>query len=112
MVLGTFKEVYNTFVAEYKKTPQQIKIIDVFLLYTLLTAGAQVSYMLLVGSFPFNSFLAGLFCCLGFFVLTVCLRMQLDPSNKDFKDISPERAFADYVLCNMVLFLGVWNFMG
>jgi hypothetical protein len=26
--------------------------------------------MLLVGSFPFNSFLAGLFCSVGFFVLT------------------------------------------
>lgn len=93
--------------------------------------------MVLVGTFPFNSFLAGFFCSLGFFVLTgarhrpgacthttfyqqciinhrtVCLRMQLDPTNKDFKDsISPERAFADYVLCNLVLFLAVWNFMG
>lgn len=84
--------------------------------------------MMLVGTFPFNSFLAGFFCSLGFFVLTgagpaaglapappptVCLRMQLDPTNKDFKDsISPERAFADYVLCNLVLFLAVWNFMG
>ena len=33
--------------------------------------------MLAVGSFPFNSFLAGLFCSGGFFVLTAALRMQL-----------------------------------
>lgn len=43
---------------------------------------------------------------------TVCLRMQIDPSNKDFTGISPEGAFADYVLANAVLFLAVWNYMG
>lgn len=31
--------------------------------------------------------------------------MQVDPSNKDFSSISPERAFADYVLANLVLHL-------
>lgn len=35
-----------------------------------LPPGAQVLYMLTVGSFPFNSFLSGLFCSVGFFVLT------------------------------------------
>lgn len=34
--------------------------------------------MLLVGSFPFNSFLAGLFCSVGFFVLTGAL-WAIDP---------------------------------
>ncbi len=98
----------------------------------------QFAYLLLVGSFPFNSFLAGFFSCVGFFVLTgevvhqhfvprfrfvmglspddgfcaVCLRMQIDPANADFKDMSPERAFADYVLCNALLHLVIWNFMG
>lgn len=96
----------------------------------------QFVYLLLVGSFPFNSFLAGVSSCTGCFVLTgeasiscrtvlayasaslddnvgaVCLRMQIDPSNQDFKKLSPERAFADYVLCNAVLHLVIWNFMG
>lgn len=30
----------------------------------------QFAYMMLVGTFPFNSFLAGLLCSLGFFSLT------------------------------------------
>ena len=144
-------------------------------MYALATAAVQVAYMLLVGTFPFNSFLAGVLCSLSFFSLTgaraaavggrsrvaagpgkvmqsatclrpcwqlqlwhsrwlrslvpralfshphppqhqphitVCLRMQIDPSNKDFSGISPERAFADYVLANAVLFLAVWNYMG
>jgi oligosaccharyltransferase complex subunit epsilon len=38
--------------------------------------------------------------------------MQMDPSNKDFAGISPERAFADYVLANLVLFIAMWNYMG
>lgn len=42
----------------------------------------------------------------------VCLRMQIDDSNKDFKGMSPERAFADFALCNSLLHLIIWNFMG
>lgn len=42
----------------------------------------------------------------------VCLRMQVDPANKEFSGISPERAFADYCLANLVLHLVVWNYMG
>ena len=42
----------------------------------------------------------------------VCLRLQVDPGSTDFKDTSPERAFIDYALCNGLLFLVVWNFMG
>jgi oligosaccharyltransferase complex subunit epsilon len=38
--------------------------------------------------------------------------MQVDPTSKDFEGISPERAFADYCLANLLLFLAVWNYMG
>ena len=46
------------------------------------------------------------------YIFAVCLRMQVDPSNHDFKGRSPERAFADYVLCNCLLHLIIWNYMG
>ncbi|WIA16159.1 hypothetical protein OEZ86_007668 [Tetradesmus obliquus] len=105
-------ELINTFVTEYKKTPAKLKIIDAFMMYALLTAAAQFAYMMLVGTFPFNSFLAGLLCSLAFFSLTASLRMQSDPANKDFEGLSPERAYADYVLANMVLFLAAWNYIG
>lgn len=45
-------------------------------------------------------------------LFVACLRMQSDPSNKDFEGLSPERAYADYVLANMVLFLAAWNYIG
>jgi len=110
--MDTLQDITRTFRHEYKKTPTKLKILDCFLVYAVLTGAVQFAYVLLVGSFPFNSFLAGLFSCIGFCVLTVCLRMQIDPANKDFKGMSPERAFADFALCNGLLHLVIWNFMG
>lgn len=107
-----FQEIAKAFSDEYRKTPARVKIIDAFLMYAIATMVIQFGYMLLVGSFPFNAFLAGFFSCVGFFALTVCLRMQADPTNKDFSGISPERAFADYVLANIVLHLVVFNYLG
>ncbi|KAG2449252.1 hypothetical protein CHLRE_02g108400v5 [Chlamydomonas reinhardtii] len=105
-------EIVKAFSDEYKKTPVRVKVLDAFLVYALATAAVQFAYMLLVGTFPFNAFLAGFLSCVGFFALTVCLRMQVDPANKEFSGISPERAFADYCLANLVLHLVVWNYMG
>ncbi|KAH9612728.1 hypothetical protein KSS87_023283 [Heliosperma pusillum] len=72
----------------------------------------QVAYMATVGSFPFNSFLSGVLSCVGTAVLAVCLRIQVNKENKEFKDLAPERAFADFVLCNLVLHLVIMNFLG
>ncbi|KAL9267137.1 Dolichyl-diphosphooligosaccharide--protein glycosyltransferase subunit DAD1-like protein [Drosera capensis] len=50
----------------------------------------QVLYMAIVGSFPFNSFLSGVLSCTGTAVLAVCLRIQVNKENKEFKfHISP-----------------------
>lgn len=51
--------------------------------------------------------------CTCLFLSAVCLRLQVDPSNKDYNNsISPERAFADYTFANLVLQLVVWNYIG
>ncbi|TKY70061.1 Dolichyl-diphosphooligosaccharide--protein glycosyltransferase subunit DAD1 [Spatholobus suberectus] len=88
------------------------QIIDLYVLYAVCTALIQVVYMALVGSFPFNSFLSGILSCVGTAVLAVCLRIQVNKENKEFKDLAPERAFADFVLCNLVLHLVIMNFLG
>jgi hypothetical protein len=41
----------------------------------------------------------------------VSLRLQLTDT-KEYKDRSPYQAFAEYILCCVVLFLAVLNFMG
>jgi len=104
--------ILSDFRAKYDKTTsKQIKLIDGFLAYVITTGILQFIYCSLVGSFPFNSFLAGFVCTMGVFVLAVSLRMQLNPENK-FGDRTEQRAFADYLFCNMLLFLVVFNFMG
>ncbi|KAH9325824.1 hypothetical protein KI387_006002, partial [Taxus chinensis] len=60
-------------------------IIDVYVVYAILTALVQVIYMAIVGSFPFNAFLSGVLSCIGTAVLAVCLRMQVNKENKEFK---------------------------
>ncbi|GAB4834783.1 Dolichyl-diphosphooligosaccharide-protein glycosyltransferase subunit dad1 [Ancistrocladus abbreviatus] len=88
------------------------QIIDLYVMFAVSTALIQVVYMAIVGSFPFNSFLSGVLSCIGTAVLAVCLRIQVNKENKEFKDLPPERAFADFVLCNLVLHLVIMNFLG
>ncbi|KAI0510257.1 hypothetical protein KFK09_010858 [Dendrobium nobile] len=80
--------------------------------YAATPTNLKVVYMGIVGSFPFNSFLSGVLSCVGTAVLAVCLRIQVNKENKEFKDLPPERAFADFVLCNLVLHLVIMNFLG
>ncbi|TMW69089.1 hypothetical protein Poli38472_001245 [Pythium oligandrum] len=106
----------NSIVADFlnkyqKTTPTKIKLIDGFLAYVLATGILQFIYCALVGTFPFNSFLSGFVCTVGVFVLAVSLRMQINPEN-EFRDRTEQRAFADYLFCNIILFLVVFNFMG
>ncbi|KAL1250395.1 hypothetical protein QQF64_021400, partial [Cirrhinus molitorella] len=71
------------FLAEYaSSTPNKLKVIDAYLLYIMMTGALQFLYCLLVGTFPFNSFLSGFISCVGSFILAVCLRIQINPQNK------------------------------
>lgn len=106
------KAVVASLRSAYAATPVKLKIIDLYVAFALLSALVQVVYMAIVGSFPFNAFLSGVLSCIGAAVLAVCLRMQVNKENKEFKDLSPARAFADFVLCNLVLHLVIMNFLG
>lgn len=123
-VLGRLWEEYQA------RTPQKLKLVDAYLAYIMATGIIQFLYCLLVGTFPFNSFLSGFISCVGSFVLTgegysnwstpnlllssiVCLRIQSNPQNKShFANISPERAFGDFLIASLVLHLVVINFIG
>ncbi|KAG7258621.1 hypothetical protein CRUP_028873 [Coryphaenoides rupestris] len=106
--------VVSRFLDEYgSATPNKLKVVDAYLLYVLLTGALQFLYCLLVGTFPFNSFLSGFISCVGCFILAVCLRIQINPQNKgEFQSVSPERAFADFLFAHTVLHLVVMNFIG
>jgi len=108
------RSVVRRFYDDYTQTtPRKLKILDAYLLYILLTGVLQFAYCCLVGTFPFNSFLSGFISSVGSFVLAVCLRVQVNPQNKnEFIGISPERAFGDFIFAHVILHLVVINFMG
>ncbi|CAF0721971.1 unnamed protein product [Adineta steineri] len=98
---------------EYQSsTPKKLKLIDAYLVYVLLTGIVQFAYCLLVGTFPFNSFLSGFISTVGCFVLAASLRIQLNKANQITFNVSPERAFADFVFAHIILHLVVVNFIG
>ncbi|KAF8914129.1 oligosaccharyl transferase epsilon subunit [Gymnopilus junonius] len=94
-------------------TSNRLKFIDVFLFFLMLSGIVQFAYCVLVTNFPYNAFLAGFSSTVGQFVLAASLRSQVNPENKDeFREVSPERAFADFALGSIVLHFFVYNFLG
>jgi oligosaccharyltransferase complex subunit epsilon len=83
------RDLFHATRAAYAKTPTRLKIIDMYVVYSLITALIQVVYMAIVGTFPFNAFLSGVLSCIGTSVLGICLRMQVNPVNKEFKVRAP-----------------------
>ncbi len=104
--------IASSFVKKYKEThSREVMLIDMVLVFTFATGVLQFLYMALVGTYPYNSFLAGFFSSLGLFISAACLRMQIcDPS--DFERIPREQAFADFVVFNVILNFVVVTFMG
>ncbi|KAL2900863.1 Dolichyl-diphosphooligosaccharide--protein glycosyltransferase subunit DAD1 [Bienertia sinuspersici] len=108
--------LFNTLRSSYAATPTNLKIIDLYVIFAIFTALIQDQGIGgLYGNswiFPIQLFSIGVLSCVGTAVLAVCLRIQVNKENKEFKDLSPERAFADFVLCNLVLHLVIMNFLG
>ncbi|KAK4166753.1 DAD family-domain-containing protein [Cladorrhinum sp. PSN259] len=93
-------------------TPQQTKLIDAFQVFLVVVGALQFLYCILAGNYPFNAFLSGFSATVGQFVLTASLRIQTTEANKkDFPSVSPERAFADYVVCSLILHFFCVNFI-
>lgn len=102
-------DIVSSFRKALSGTPPRVKVLDTFIATALVTLVLQSAYAFLVGSFPFNAFLAGVFCCAGTAVLTLCLRLQISGGQCG---VSDDRAFVDYALAMVVLFLACWCYIG
>lgn len=80
-VISRFLEEYTT------TTPNKLKVVDAYLLYILLTGALQFLYCLLVGTFPFNSFLSGFISCVGAFILAGELNTRYSLLPNKCKDV-------------------------
>lgn len=68
--MAQLQGVVSKFIGEYNsQTPKKLKLIDAYLFYILLTGIFQFVYCVLVGTFPFNSFLSGFISTISCFVL-------------------------------------------
>lgn len=105
-------DLSSEFWTAYKKTtPKKIQLIDMFLVFAVTCGVLQALYTLVSGMYPYNSFLASFINCVGFFIFTVCLRLQI-MNPKDFGNISGEQSLAAYVFCNLLLFFVVLTYLG
>mmetsp|Transcript_105785 Transcript_105785/g.207475 ORF Transcript_105785/g.207475 Transcript_105785/m.207475 type:complete len:111 (+) Transcript_105785:31-363(+) len=110
--MDTIKQVYTKVRSEYSKNvTNKLMMVDALACYCVVTGLVQLVYMILVGNFPFNSFLSGFICHVGIFACTISLRLQLT-STGEFKSISPEKAFGDFAFCVLVLLFVVFSFLG
>ncbi|CAK7268938.1 oligosaccharyltransferase complex subunit epsilon [Sporothrix epigloea] len=110
---NTVQDVVQTLLDNYQKaTPQRTKLLDAFMAFLVVVGVLQFVYCVLAGNYPFNAFLSGFSSTVGQFVLTASLRIQTTEANKsDFPAVSPERAFADYVVCSLILHFFCVNFI-
>ena len=65
-LIGVLSDLFTSYNDD---TPQKLKLIDAYLGYVMATGIIQFLYCCLVGTFPFNSFLAGFISTVGCFVL-------------------------------------------
>ena len=111
---GSILTVFQTLFKNYSaKTPQRIKLIDQFILLSVLLAGVQFVYCQVVGTFPFNAMLAGFFTCICSMVFAVSLRKQMNPdTSKEFKTVALEKSIADFIIITILLFLVAVSYLG
>jgi hypothetical protein len=70
VVIPALGEAYVRIMKGYKeKTHPKLKMLDSLIILSLVSFVVQLAYAQVVGSDPFNSYLAGLFCSLGQFAL-------------------------------------------
>ncbi|KAI0539660.1 defender against death DAD protein [Xylaria digitata] len=110
---GQIDKIALNILQHYQKTtPQRTKLIDTFMAFLVIVGGLQFAYCILAGNYPFNAFLSGFSATVGQFVLTASLRIQTTEANKsEFPSVSPERAFADYVVGSLILHFFCINFI-
>ncbi|KAA8491796.1 Dolichyl-diphosphooligosaccharide--protein glycosyltransferase subunit DAD1 [Porphyridium purpureum] len=112
------KSVWGSLKSGYEAgVPLYLKVIDAYILAVFMTGIVQFAYCMVVGTFPFNAFLAGFISTVGTFVLTVSLRMQVNPQNladpaNSWQSLTLGRVVADWLFANLVLHMTVLNFIG
>lgn len=97
-LLGGLAAAYSATTSPGKRRADRLAVAAV------ATVLVQVAYAALVGTFPFNALLGGVGAAVGTAVFAMALTVTDTPVTR--------QRIAEFVLCNLLLFLVVFNFMG
>ena len=101
-------DIISSFISSYKsKNSWKIRVIDSFIVFNFMLFIIQIAYMLLVGTYPKNSFLSGVICNIGTIAITSSLRLSFLNDSK-----SKQRIFLEYLICSFIFYLVIVNFLG
>ena len=86
LLVPNLKAGFSFAVTKYhSETTDKLKMVDSLVFLSLALFVLQVAYGIVLGRRdPFNSFIAGTFCSLGIFALTMSLRIQLSNLKDSF----------------------------
>lgn len=93
-----------------KSATTRSQLADIYLGALVVLGVLQFVFAVLVGSFPFNAFLAGFISTVGQFVLVVSLKLQSFDDKGVFSE-TPERAIGDFIFASVILHFIVWHFI-
>ncbi|GAW79152.1 defender against cell death 2 [Plasmodium gonderi] len=93
----------------YKCTPREIKIIDIYLLFTLSSLIVLSFYAYLFSFFGEKISVAAIFTSIGNITFLVALREQI--TNKNLFNLKREKIIFDFVLCSLVMYICVFSYM-
>jgi len=114
LIVPNVKAAYSHALAKYSsETPEKMKMVDSLALLSLALFVVQIAYGILLGKRdPFNSFIAGTFCSLGIFALTISLRIQLSNLKESFSDYSQKQLLFEYIIGSLLMFFACFLLMG
>ncbi|KIH90362.1 hypothetical protein SPBR_01030 [Sporothrix brasiliensis 5110] len=85
---NALQNVVDNLLSHYQKaTPQRTKLLDAFMAFLVAVGALQFVYCVLAGNYT------------------------TEANKSDFPAVSPERAFADYVVCSLILHFFCVNFI-
>ena len=108
--LSLFRAIAKTYA---QRSSEKERLIDHFLLFTVVVFLAVVGNYIVFGDFPYNAFLGAIFCCLGIFSATLALRVRIsslerksDGQKKTPQNVvsSMKNVFVEYVFIVFVIF--------
>ncbi|KAJ5068851.1 dolichyl-diphosphooligosaccharide--protein glycosyltransferase subunit dad1 [Anaeramoeba ignava] len=109
----TFFQIVKKLIQEYRtQTSAPLKIFDAFLLWQFISGIMMFVYVIVAGNFPFNAFLAAFISAVGFFILTVSVRLKFSSGKQEKNHLINKKEFAEFFVCGVVLFLAVFGYIG